>query len=90
MDQVIANLISKFDLQNTYLDKNETWSGILAATEFLVLSTYHTMLQVTSVQLVFVCDMILNNLVISNGGSISICIQQILDKNKIKLQTSQL
>ena len=54
---------------------------------------FHTMLQATSGQLVFVCDMILNNLVISNGEYISRCKQQLIDKktkNKIKSQTAQL
>ena len=54
------NLGSTFNLQNNYLDKDDPWSGILAATNFVVCSTYHTKLQATPVQLVSGCDMILN------------------------------
>ena len=54
-----------FDLQNNYLDENDPWSVILAATNFAVRSTYHTTLQSTPGHLVFGCDMILNNPIIA-------------------------
>ena len=47
MNQVIANNVCTFDLKNNHLNKDDPWSGILAATTFSVCSTYHTMLQVT-------------------------------------------
>ena len=52
------NLGSTFNLQNNYLDEDDPWSSILAATNFVVCSTYHTKLQATPVKLVFERDMI--------------------------------
>ena len=54
-------LIQKNDFQNNYIDKEGPGAGILAATDFTVQSTYHTMLQATTFQVVFVREMILNN-----------------------------
>ena len=51
--QVIANLVRTYGLQNNDLDKDDPWSGILAATDFAVQSTYHTRLQATPGHLVF-------------------------------------
>ena len=51
--QVVPNLVLKFNLKNNYLDEDDPWSGILAATSFVVCSTYHTTLQATSGQLLF-------------------------------------
>ena len=56
--QVIANLVRILYLQNKYQNKDEPWSGILAATAFAVNSTYQSKLQVTPRQLVFGRDMI--------------------------------
>ena len=36
IQQVIANLVHAFNLQNNYLDGDEPWAGILAATYFSV------------------------------------------------------
>ena len=60
INQVIANLIRTYELQNIYLDEDDPWSGILAATDFVLRSMYLTTLQVTPGQLVFGHDMILN------------------------------
>ena len=60
INQVIENLVCTFDLQNNYLDDDGPWSGIIAATDFTVRSTYHTTLQDTPGQLVFCYDIILN------------------------------
>ena len=59
--QDTENLVHTFDLKNNYLDKEKPWSGILEVNSFMVLITYHTMLQLMPIQMVFVCDMILNN-----------------------------
>ena len=61
------NLVWEFDLQNNYLDKDEPWSGTIAAMDFSVRITYHTTLQATPGQLVFERDMILNPPVITDG-----------------------
>ena len=59
--QTIGNVIRTFQVQeSTYLDEDDPWSGILAATMFAVRATYHTTLQATPTQLVFGRDAILN------------------------------
>ena len=70
IQQVIANLVRTHDLKNNYLDEDDPWSGIIAATDFAVRNTYHTMLQATSVQLVFGHDRIPNTPFITDWGSI--------------------
>ena len=47
INQVIANLVHKFNSKHNYLYEGNPWSGILAATGFTVLSTHHTTLQDT-------------------------------------------
>ena len=59
--QVIANMVQTFDLKLNYLDKEDPWKGVLAATAFAVQSTYHTTLKKMPGQLlVFGRDMIFN------------------------------
>ena len=58
--QVIGNIIRTFELESNYLDEEDPWTGILAATAFAVRSTYHTTLKKTPGQLVFGRDMIFN------------------------------
>ena len=58
--QVIANMVRTFELETNYLDKEDPWKGLLAATAFAVRSTYHTTLKKTPGQLVFGRDMIFN------------------------------
>ena len=66
--QVIENLVHTFNLQNNYIDEDDPWSGILAATDFAVRSTYHITLQFTPGQIVFGRDMILNTPIHSGIG----------------------
>ena len=79
--QVISSLVRTFDLENNYLDKDDPWSGILAATYFAVWSTYRTMLQSTPGQLVFGSDMILNTSFIVHGEAIRRHNQNVIGKN---------
>ena len=79
--QVIANFVRMFDLQNTYLDEDEPWLGILAATDFAVQITYHTNLQATPGQLIFGFDMILNTPFIEDWEAIMLHKKKIIDKN---------
>ena len=58
--QVLGNMVRTFELENTYLDENDPWKGILSATAFAIRSTYHTTLQKSPGQLVFGRDMMLN------------------------------
>jgi hypothetical protein len=58
--QTIANMIRTFQIQDSEIDKEDPWAGILAATMFATRATYHTTLQATPSQLVFGRDAILN------------------------------
>ena len=54
IQQVIANLVCKFNQQNICLDTDYPWTGILAATDLRAHVLYHTKLQDMPVQMVFV------------------------------------
>ena len=56
--KTIGNIIRIFDVSN--IVNNDPWSGILAATMFVVRTTYHTTLQAYPMQLLFGRDVILN------------------------------
>ena len=56
--QTIRNIIRTFDVSN--IVNNDPWSDILSATMFAFRATYHTTLQASPMQLVFVWDAILN------------------------------
>jgi transposase InsO family protein len=58
--QTIGNCIRTFQVAENYLDEDDPWSGILAATRFAIRATYHTTLSATPMQLVFGRDAILN------------------------------
>ena len=53
-------MIRTFELEESYIDEDVPWAGILAATAFAVRSTLHTTLKKTPGQLVFGRDMIFN------------------------------
>ena len=57
--QVIGNLVQTFDIQQTCVDENDPWTGILAATAFYISSTTNRQKVYSPVQLTFGCDMIL-------------------------------
>lgn len=82
--QVIGNMIRTFELENNYLDDNDPWSGILAATAFAVRSTYHTTLQATPGQLVFGRDMIFNIKHIADWEAIKQRKQSVINKNNAR------
>ena len=79
--QVIANIIRTFELQDNYLDEDNPWKGILAATAFAVRSTYHTTLQKTPGQLIFGRDMIFNLEHKANWEYIRLRKQEIINLN---------
>jgi hypothetical protein len=58
--QTIGNTIRTFQVTDGYLDEDDPWSGILAATRFALRATYHTTLAATPMQLVCGRDAILN------------------------------
>ena len=47
----VAKIIRTFDVSN--IVNNNPWSGILAATMFAILATYHTTLQASPMEIVF-------------------------------------
>ena len=79
--QVIGNINKTFDLENNYLDDNNPWKGILAATAYVVRSTYHTTLKKMPGQLVYGRDMIFNIQHVANWEYIRQNIQRRIDKN---------
>ena len=79
--QVIANMVQTFDLELNYLDKEDPWKGVLAATAFAVRSTYHTTLKKTPGQLVFGRDMIFNIQHVANWELIRHYKQDCINKN---------
>ena len=79
--QVIGNIVRTFELQENYLDEDDPWAGILAATAFAIRSTYHTTLQKSPGQLVFGRDMIFNIQHTANWEYIRARKQRLIKKN---------
>src|SRR5687768_9401321 len=79
--QVIGNIIRTFDLEANYLDNDDPWRGILAATAFADVSTYYTTVQKMPGQLVFGCDMIFNIQHVANWECIRQNKQCLIHKN---------
>ena len=65
--QVLGNMLRTFKLETNYLDTDDPWAGILAATAFAIRNTYHTTLKATPGQLVFGRDLIFNTKYIELG-----------------------
>ena len=68
--QVLGNMLRTFKLETNYLDTDDPWAGILAATAFAIRNTYHTTLKATPGQLVFGRDLIFNTKYIANWEEI--------------------
>jgi hypothetical protein len=56
----IGNIIRTHQVLDSELDKNDPWSGILAAAMYATRATIHTTLKATPMQLVFGRDAVLN------------------------------
>ena len=39
ISQVLGNLVRTFNIKDTYVDKDDQWSGFLAAEDFYIFST---------------------------------------------------
>ncbi len=74
-------MVQTFDLESNYLDKEDPWKGVLAATVSAVRSTYYTTLKKTPGQLVFGHDMIFNIQHVANWEHIRQYKQNCLSKN---------
>ena len=57
--QVIGKLVRTFNIIQTYVDKDDPWSGILDAAKVENVSTKNMLKGYSSCQLVFGCDMII-------------------------------
>jgi hypothetical protein len=79
--QTIGNIIRTFELHDNYLDEDDPWKGILAATAFAIRATYHTTLQKSPGQLVFGRDMIFNVQHTANWEYIRARKQRLIQKN---------
>ena len=79
--QTIGNMVRTFKMSETHLDKEDPWSGILAATMFATRATYHTTLQATPSQLVFGRDAILNTQFKANWNYIKERKQKLINEN---------
>src|SRR5687768_2248091 len=81
-------MVRTFELETNYLDKDNSWKGVLSATAFAVRSTYHTTLKKTPGQLVFGRDMIFNIAHVANWELIRQNKQKLIDKNN-KLENAK-
>ena len=79
--QTIGNIIRTFELHDNYLDEDDPWKGILAATAFAIRATYHTTLQKSPGQLVFGRDLIFNVQHTANWEYIRARKQRLIQKN---------
>ena len=59
IQQVLANLVRTFNIQQTYVYENDPWTGILSAAAFVILSTTNNKKGYSPDQLIFGCDIIL-------------------------------
>ena len=57
--QVLGNLVQTFNMQQTYVDKNDPWTGILSAAAFANHSTTRRQKGYSPGQLLFVRDIII-------------------------------
>ena len=57
--QVIRNLVRTFNISQTYVDKTDMWTGILSASELVIISTTNRQKGYSPYQLIFVRDIIL-------------------------------
>ena len=55
--QVLVNLVRNFNIFHTQVNKNDPWTGILAAASFVMFSINNTKKGYSPGQLIFGCDM---------------------------------
>ena len=59
INQVLVNLVRTFNIAETYVDKDDSCSGILSASEFTIISTKNSLKYFSLGQLLFGRDLIL-------------------------------
>ena len=57
--QVLGNIVRNYNINKTYVDEDDPWSGILMAALFTIWSTANRLKYCSPVQLVFGRDIIL-------------------------------
>ena len=57
--QAISNILCTFQVNNSKVELDDPWKGILSGVIFAIQSTVHTTMQATPMQLVFGCDAIM-------------------------------
>ena len=82
--QVVGNIIRTFKNDTRYLDPEDPFSGIIAATMFAIRATYHTTMQATPAQLVFGRDAITNIKYDADWNIIRQRKQEMIRRNNIK------
>ena len=88
--QLPGNLERTYNLQETYVDDADPWMGILAAADFVVISTYHMIKQKVPGQLLFVRDMILPINHVTDWRYIRQCKQTQINKDAICENTTRI
>ena len=82
--QVLGNMLRTFKLEENYLDTDDPWAGILAATAFAIRNTYHTTLKATPGQLVFGRDSIFNTKHVADWEAIRQRKQKLIKNNNAR------
>ena len=82
--QTICNILRTFQVNNSKLDLDEPWGGILLAVIFAMQSTVHTTTQATPMQLVFGHNAIMNLTFDANWHLIKMRKQEAINKNNTK------
>ena len=82
--QTISNILRTYQVNNTKLDLDDPWSGILSAVIFAMRSTVHTTMQATPMQLVFGRDAIMNLMFDANWHLIKLRKQNAINRNDAK------
>ena len=57
--QVLGNLVQNFNIPQSYVEKDDPWSGILAAAAFAISPETNRIKVYSTGKLIFGCDMIL-------------------------------
>ena len=81
--QTIGNILRTFQINNSELDTNDPWNGILSAVIFAMRSTVHTTTQATPMQLVFGRDAIMNLTFDANWQLTKKRKQQLINKSNV-------
>ena len=83
-NKTVGNILSSFQINNSILDLNDPWSGILSSFIFAIQSMFYTTMQAILMNLVFGCDDIMNIMFDANWHLIKTQKQVQINKNSSK------